>query len=173
VLVAGAAADEQGHALVSRQPAVPTSHHRTLPPLQATRGNVDVLWDVSQCSQRISTAKVRRVRAAQQHAAAIAAAEGEAAEGGPSPAAARQLRVPEEDPEAPLSAEVVHKLLIGHYMAKYKRLGIPERTPGLQTEQLMALVAGQQRAIDAQDSKMGLGESGYSGDGWDSSGSGD
>lgn len=143
------------------------------PCLQATRGNVDVLWDASQCSQRISTAKVRRVRAAHQRAAAIAAAEGElTTEGGASPAAA-ELPFPEEDPEAPLSAEVVHKLLIGHYMAKYKRLGIPERTPGLQTEQLMALVAGQQRAIDAQDSKMGLGEGGYVGSGWDSSDSDD
>jgi hypothetical protein len=138
---------------------------------QATRGNVDVLWDVSQCSQRISTVKVRRVRAAQQRAAAIAAAD-PAGAGDAAPVAAEQALVP-EDPEAPLSAEVVHKLLIGHYMAKYKRLGIPDRTPGLQTEQLMALVAGQQRAIDAQDSKAGFSEAGDSGDGWDSSGSGD
>jgi hypothetical protein len=130
--------------------------------LQAPRGNVDLLWDVNECAARITHVQGRRAHTVKLHEEDISAAA-EAA-GTPVPpqlggaAAAGAAATPGRaaaGPEESLPAEVVHKLVFPRLLAKYQRMGIPDKTPGLQMHQLMQLVQraggeGQPGALQQQ-----------------------
>ncbi len=83
---------------------------------RTARGNLDVLWDLSDSAARVQAVKQRR-------------AEGHAGgqEGGGDPAAGEQGQY---DPTTQtLPADVVNGLLVDRYVEKYARMGLRDRMP--------------------------------------------
>lgn len=80
---------------------------------RTARGNLDVLWDLSDSAARVQAVKQRRAEGGQ--------------EGGGDPTADEQGQY---DPTTQtLPADVVNSLLVDRYMERYARMGLGDRMP--------------------------------------------